>query len=773
MHIPAKRGKPQHPEKVRDHTLSHLCWKSRCAFRGWKEAGRPRCGELYDDRRKCKADVRQYLNKKRGKIERNKIQKRDNMFNERHPHRFRASTVSKHIPDKLLVDNNLITDPSHVLSTWADHFESLGQSQVSSSSPLSEIQKRVNDMERRSFNDNDNVLDVPFDVEEVGHAVNRLKLRRSGGPDNLSPEHIRYCGPVCLNWLCKVYNSICDLEQIPDCFKHGIIVPAFKGKGKDPLLVNSYRGISLTSVFAKVLEILLLNRMNVLLDDSGVPQLTQTAYRRNVGCSDSIFASQEVNNKFIKEGDSVYTCYYDLEKAFDTVEFSVLLEQLAYIGIKGKCWRLIKNWHEDLHAQVKVGNLLSCHLQIGRGIRQGSVISPFLFNLVMDPLLAKLKTKNLGLSVQGLFLGAFAHADDIRTTSTNPQDTAEQVQYVTSFADRNGLKLSSEKCGIVITGRDGLDPPSSVAGLPVVESVKCLGVWWCSNSSSRKSIEERICKARRAFFANGDLGAFHGLLNPLSSRSLVESCVFPVLMYGAEAWSITASLLLKLESFQSEIGKKILRLPRFTANLVPLLALNWPTMRCRCLCAKLSFLHKIQSSKQCTLGTEVFNTLTFPSIESSLLINQCRLLEQPYSRKFTEEVLTNPDIFMRSLRKDIIKADRLLLLSEAKTHSSQLTVAEVASNMGWLKVWDAALDHGPSGTIAVLTILKLLCKTVFADRKCNVPECDFVIPPNTACCEHFLIQHTDMNIDTDSLLSLIYSCSEELFQTGLKLSYFL
>ena len=83
---------------------------------------------------------------------------------------------------------------------------------------------------------------------------------------------------------------------------------------------------------------------------------------------------------------------------------------------------------------------------------------------------------------------------------------------------------------------------------------------------------------------------------------------------------------------------------------------------------------------------------------------------------------------MRSIKEDIITAVRLLLISEAKTHPSQLTVAEVASNMGWLKVWDAALDHGPSRTIAVLTILKLLCKTVFADRKCNVPECDFVIP---------------------------------------------
>ena len=41
-------------------------------------------------------------------------------------------------------------------------------------------------------------------------------------------------------------------------------------------------------------------------------------------------------------------------------------------------------------------------------------------------------------------------------------------------------------------------------------------------------------------------------------------------------------------------------------------------------------------------------------------------------------------------------------------------------HMRWLKVWDTAVDHGPSGTNAVLSILKLLSKTVFADRKINV-----------------------------------------------------
>ena len=69
-------------------------------------------------------------------------------------------------------------------------------------------------------------------------------------------------------------------------------------------------------------------------------------------------------------------------------------------------------------------------------------------------------------------------------------------------------------------------------------------------------------------------------------------------------------------------------------------------------------------------------------------------------------------------------------------------------------------------------ILKLLSKTIFADRKSIVEGCGFVIPPNAACYEHFLSQHIDLDIDIDSLLSQIFLCSEELFQTGLKLSKF-
>jgi len=111
----------------------------------------------------------------------------------------------------------------------------------------------------------------------------------------------------------------------------------------------------------------------------------------------------------------------------------------------------------------------------------------------------------------------------------------------------------------------------------VENEVKCLGIWWTSDSLCCKSIDERC-------FAHGDLGAFHGLLNPLPSRSLVEACVISVLMYGAKFWSLNSILFSKLESFQAQLGKRILKLPKYTANNIPLLALQWPSMRCCCLC---------------------------------------------------------------------------------------------------------------------------------------------------------------------------------------------
>ena len=73
----------------------------------------------------------------------------------------------------------------------------------------------------------------------------------------------------------------------------------------------------------------------------------QRIYRKRTSCADAILATQEAISRYVQGGDRVFMCLYglyDLSKAFDLVEYSVLLRRLFNIGIHGKMWRIIKNW---------------------------------------------------------------------------------------------------------------------------------------------------------------------------------------------------------------------------------------------------------------------------------------------------------------------------------------------------------------------------------------------------------------------------------------------
>ena len=132
-------------------------------------------------------------------------------------------------------------------------------------------------------------------------------------------------------------------------------------------------------------------------------------------------------------------CLYDLQKAFDSVEFPVLLDRLFSIGVNGKTWRIIKNWYEGGSCCVKLEDKLSNAFPVQRGVRQGSVLSPTLFLLVMDLLLKKLESASLGLKINDMFVGGFAHSDDIRTITNSTSSLNAQLEAVSSFTSENFL----------------------------------------------------------------------------------------------------------------------------------------------------------------------------------------------------------------------------------------------------------------------------------------------------------------------------------------------
>ena len=198
-------------------------------------------------------------------------------------------------------------------------------------------------------------------------------------------------------------------------------------------------------------------------------------------------------------------------------------------------------------------------------------------------------------TVCGLYLGAFWHADDIRTLASSKSDCSHYISSVEDFVSSRGLKLSVEKCEAVISP-SSRNAPLSLSGkdicIPVTNAARCLGAWWTPDLSCPTWIDSNIKKARSAFFARGKY-LFQGKLNPLSAKSIIECCIMLILMYGSESWILNSTLLNKLESFQAELGKRILRLHSLSSNCGCRITLHWPSMRACVLCSKFSFLLKV------------------------------------------------------------------------------------------------------------------------------------------------------------------------------------
>ena len=174
----------------------------------------------------------------------------------------------------------------------------------------------------QSYQNEEFLLEVLFAADEVTRALARLKKRKAPGPDGLMAEHLKRGGQIVVIWLMKILNAIVELESVPMVFKKGVEVPIYKGGGKDPMKTDSYRVITHTSMVAKVLKFLLLQRLESIFLEAGLPHIKLTRLlTEGVSCGDAVFATQEVIAKYLRGGSCAYMCLYDLQKAFDSVKY--------------------------------------------------------------------------------------------------------------------------------------------------------------------------------------------------------------------------------------------------------------------------------------------------------------------------------------------------------------------------------------------------------------------------------------------------------------------
>ena len=107
----------------------------------------------------------------------------------------------------------------------------------------------------------------------------------------------------------------------------------------------------------------------------------QCGFVEGKGTSNAIFMLRTIIERTLEIQKEVYLCFIDYTKAFDRVQHMEIIKQLQKLHVDGKDLRIIKNIYWEQTAAVKIENETCAFQDIKRGVRQGCVLSPDLFNL--------------------------------------------------------------------------------------------------------------------------------------------------------------------------------------------------------------------------------------------------------------------------------------------------------------------------------------------------------------------------------------------------------
>ena len=391
-------------------------------------------------------------------------------------------------------------------------------------------------------------------VELVDSIIKNLKVGKAAGLDNITPEHVLHSHPIVIYCLTKLFNLFVYFQYVPDAFGLGLSFPI----PKDPTMggkFEGYRGITISPLISKIFEYCLLHKLNIYLKTSD----RQFGFKKKVGCRDIIHRLRTTIDHFVGNNATVNLCSVDLAKAFDKLDHHVLFNNLMDRGIPKCLLMTIVCWYDKLFIAVKWDSCISSFLPVTSGVRQGGILSPSFFSIVVDKVLDELRLSNLGCYVKHQCLNSFMYADDLILISISVSHLQSLLNVcVKAFSNLN-LKINEKKCGII---RIGPRFRSVIKSLVIdnievcnLKELKYLGITIISHSVFTVNINP----VKQKFFTalNNIIGKIGMRAPPSLLCSLIKAKCIPILLYSTESINLSNKLVKSIEHAYAQIFAKI------------------------------------------------------------------------------------------------------------------------------------------------------------------------------------------------------------------------
>lgn len=361
----------------------------------------------------------------------------------------------------------------------------------------------------------------PTEQTEVNNVFMKLKKSKSEDIDGIKMEPVIFVIDLLSPCLTHIYNIVLSTGMFPKRMKNAKVAVLYKGGDKNEM--SNYRPISVLPIFSKALEKIIFTRLYKFLDSHSVITTAQYGFRSGVSTETALLHQKELILGNIEARKLTLGVFIDFTKAFDRIDHQTLLEKLFYYGIRGIALDLIESYLSDRYQCVSINRQTSMPKKIKRGVPQGSILGPLLFNLYINDIV------NVDHSITYII-----YADDTSLffTGTNIDDLIKAANKTlvnfSKWSCQNSLQINSSKTKAVLFRAKGITCTYTQKlmlnnfNIELSETVKTLGVIFHQHMFWNSHTEQLCIKLRKAL---GVLRRCQSFL-PLPQKLLIFNTLF-------------------------------------------------------------------------------------------------------------------------------------------------------------------------------------------------------------------------------------------------------
>ena len=404
----------------------------------------------------------------------------------------------------------VLTEKDHIVERWKTYFEKL-----------------LNEENPRSlFGDGQQNHGVVREVtrSEVERALKKMKNAKATGPDGIPVEAWKSLGEFGAEQLTVLMRKIWTEEEIPSEWRKSVITPIYKEKG-DIQDCGNYRGIKLMSHTMKIWEKIIDQRLR---EETEIGK-EQFGFMPGRSTTDAIFALKMTMEKHREKQKGLHLVFIDLEKAYDRVPRQEVWRCMRERGVPEKYVRLVQDMYHDVKTCVRSSMGETASFAVKVGLHQGSALSPYLFDLIMDVLSEEVKEEAPW---------SMMFADDIVLCDVERTKVEEKLETWRKVMEERGLKVSRKKTEYMEFNEES---EGSIKmqdyQLKKVTSFKYLGTTLSENGELEDEVEKRIQSGWNNWKKLSGV-LCDKRLSAGKKGKVFKAAVRPAMTYGSETWGI-------------------------------------------------------------------------------------------------------------------------------------------------------------------------------------------------------------------------------------------